>query len=749
MEGALPHGIVDENKARMVLTVFTISLFTSAMLLFGVQPMFAKMVLPKLGGSAAVWSIALVFFQAVLLLGYGYAHVLSSRLTVRTAGVVHMCVLGAACFFLPLAYPQGWEIPPADGLASWTIALFAAGVGVPFFAVSANAPLLQSWFSRTGHRHSADPYFLYGASNVGSFAALLLYPFAIEPLTTLQLQSWMWTAGYAALAGSIVLCAMLTVSAQRNGTSHQSLPARQQAAALAPLTWNQRAPWIWLAFVPSALLVSVTSYISTDLVAAPLLWTIPLALFLLTFVIAFQRKPVISLEQVSWWHKAWLVPVMVILLWHASVLFMVPLHLTAFFIMALLCHSELVARRPAAANLTEFYLWMSFGGVLGGFFTSIVSPLIFNQVLEYPVLVVAACFCRSDVWSAIRQRRLLGLWTFAAVPLVLLPAALNIDFGDRMILFMLVVYIALGFSLLKVRPAPLAQAGLLAAAFVATLTYGYQTNAIERVRSFYGVHSVSERGGYHLLSHGTTLHGVQQWPPVEGRRPLPLSYYYDDGPFDDILATQRKLKGKLSDVAVIGLGSGALSCQKQPGENWQYFEIDPEVVKIARDERFFSFLRDCDPQGAITVGDGRLTLAEVGKNSLDVLIVDAFSSDSIPAHLLTTQALEMYLSRLKQDGVVVFHVSNRYMALPGVVAAIAAARNALAYANWPGGDDWPIDMKEHRSPAQLVVVARNEKHLGETVSNGKWRPLVANPSVSPWTDDYSNILGAIWRKFAR
>ena len=740
------HSAAIESRARMILIVFSASLFMSAMLLFGVQPMFAKMVLPKLGGSAAVWSIALVFFQAVLLLGYAYAHFLSSKLTVRQAAVTHAGTLAIACFFLPLAYPLGWEIPPNEGLALWTIGLFAVGVGVPFFAVSANAPLLQAWFSRTGHKHSSDPYFLYGSSNVGSFAALLLYPFAIEPLASLQLQSWMWAAGYAVLAGSIVLCAALTLSAQRN-ESAQLLPHAHDADAITqPIAWRLRLTWVWLAFVPSALLVSVTSYISTDLVAAPLLWTIPLAIFLLTFVIAFQRKPIISLQQVSWAHKAWIVPVMVISLVHASVLFLVPLHLLAFFVLALLCHSELVDRRPAASNLTEFYLWMSFGGVLGGIFTSLIAPLIFDRVLEYPLLILAACFCRRDVWFALQRRELLGLVSFAAVPVILLPAVLGLDFGDYLVEFTLVSYLALGFGLLKVRETPLAQPGLLAAAFVLTLVYGNQMDAVERARSFYGVHTVAMNPqGYHILSHGTTLHGVQKWPAVEGR-PEYLSYYYAEGPFGDALAAQRALKGGLTDVGVIGLGAGAMSCHKQLGENWLFFEIDPEVVRIARDERLFTFVRDCNPDGQVMIGDGRLTLKNVAEKSLDVMILDAFSSDSVPAHLLTTEALELYFSRLKPDGVVIFHVSNRYMDLPSVVGALANQHGVHAVSNKLDQGVWPVDMKTFRAHAELVVVARRKEHLGRLTTNGKWQPLVTDPSVAPWTDDYSNIIGAIWRK---
>ena len=735
------------SNARLMLAAFASTMFVSALLLFGVQPMFAKMVLPKLGGSAAVWSIALVFFQAVLLAGYAYAHVLAKFLAVRTAALVHLGVLALAFVFLPLAYPAGWQQPPTEGQALWVFGLFAAGVGLPFFAVSANAPLLQSWFARTGHEHSSDPYFLYGASNIGSFAALLLYPFVIEPLLAVQVQSWLWMLGYGLLIACIAGSALLTIAAMRRPGGDIS----DNTAPLDALTWQKRGQWVWLAFVPSGLLVSVTAYISTDLVAAPFLWVIPLALFLLTFVIAFQRQPVLSLERVSWWHQAYMFPLLIVMFSLANAFVTVPLHLAAFFIMAMVCHSELVARRPNAVYLTEFYLWMSFGGVLGGLFASLMAANVFDRIIEYPLLIVAACFCRSDVWAAIRQRRLSDFSGFAALPIILLPAVLDIDLSGGAGKFAMAACGAvIAILLIRLRSRTLIQTGLVAAALTVTLLYGYQQQSITRARSFYGVHTVLlQPGGYHALMHGTTVHGVQKWREggiAPGGRPAPLSYYYDGGPFADAIAAQRTQNGGMKNVVVIGLGAGAMACHKAPGETWRYFEIDAEVARLARNEDYFTFLRDCDPTGNVVIGDGRLTLANEKAGSIDLLVIDAFSSDAIPVHLLTTQAFELYFSRLSADGVLLFHVSNKYMDLPPVLAAVADKHGAAALQVRTGPGVWPVDGSVHKFPARLVAIARKPGHLKQLAGNGRWELLHNDKAVYPWSDDYSNVLTAIWRK---
>ena len=464
------------------LWTFTVTLFTSAFLLFLIQPMFTKMVLPRLGGSPAVWSLALVFFQGVLLLGYLYAHLLAHRLKPRLAIPVHLSVMAVSLLSLPIAIPMGWEDAPAAGLPFWLIGLFAVSVGLPFFAVSANAPLLQSWFSRTGHPHADDPYFLYGASNVGSFAALLLYPFLLEPLTALGTQTQVWSAIYVLL---MLLIAGSGYFAWRAG---EAQTAREAVADAPAPTWRERATWCGLSFVPSGLLVGVTAYISTDLVAAPFLWVIPLALFLLTFVITFQRVPILRHSWMLKLHSFGVAPLCLVMFSPFVSLWLLPLHLAAVFVSTMVCHGELVRRRPAARHLTEFYLLMSLGGVLGGLFASLIAPYIFDRVYEYPLLMLAVFLCRSDVRAALAARLNPDLIAFLAIPAALAAVML---FGSESGLKVLIWWLAISFlALFFLWRNPLAQAGILSGALIICLSMGVNQNVVERDRSFFGVNTV-------------------------------------------------------------------------------------------------------------------------------------------------------------------------------------------------------------------------------------------------------------------
>ncbi|MBA4335953.1 MAG: hypothetical protein C0420_14030, partial [Methylobacterium sp.] len=585
-------------------------MFLSAFLLFGIQPMFAKMVLPKLGGSPGVWSVAMVFFQTVLLAGYGYAHWLVSRFTVRRAALVHIALMVAVLLVgLPIGIAAGFERPPQEGETLWLIALFAASVGLPFFAVAANGPLLQAWFARSGHPRAADPYFLYAASNIGSFLALIAYPFLVEPVLTLSLQSHAWSWGFGLLLAAIAACAGLAIGGGENGVA-----ATRELAAPAAVTGRQKLGWVALAFVPSGLLVAVTAHLSTDVASVPLLWVVPLALFLLTFVIVFQRRPVL---RHGWMLTAQLVFVAALTL---KMLFQpgigwggeLALHLGLFFTTAMVAHGELARRRPDAANLTGFYLWMSLGGVLGGLFCGLLAPLLFNSVVEYPILIIAGVLCR--------------------------PAFTGIRIS---------------------RPV---RAGLVGLAFIGLFAIIVtEQQRSDSVRSFFGVNRITESpdGRFRILVHGSTVHGAQRLRNDDDSlvtgRPEALSYYFTGGGIaDGIDAVRRARGGTLQAVAAIGLGTGSLACQTRPGENWTFFEIDPQVARMATDPARFSFMSHCAPGARIVLGDARLTLSDAAPDSLDLIVVDAFSSDAIPIHLMTTEAIGLYLSKLKPNGAILF-----------------------------------------------------------------------------------------------
>ncbi|MHA1165474.1 MAG: fused MFS/spermidine synthase [Alphaproteobacteria bacterium] len=728
--------------AAVLLIGFTSTLFLSALLLFAVQPMFAKMVLPILGGSPAVWSVAMCFFQAALLGGYAYAHWLNSSVRTPIAVLIHLGVVMMAMLMLPLGIAEGWGHPPEDGLHFWVLALFAVSIGLPFFALAGNSPLLQAWFARTGHKHAQDPYFLYGSSNLGSLLALLSYPILIEPAATLMQQSGLWSLGYKALAVFVGLCGLaMLVSRVPKPESHKS--TKKEILEHAPL--RQCLVWMGLAFVPSGLLVAVTSHITTDVAAAPFLWVLPLALFLLTFVITFQRKPILS-------HKAMLAlqPIAVAALvigmqfplgnyWPV----IVAIHLMAFFICAMVSHGELVQRRPKANDLTRFYLWMSLGGALGGLFTGLIAPYIFSTVLEYPIMIVLALLVRPGVFTSksrtwIREGALVLLLLVLAIGPNLIA---GIDIIGDAPEYYIAIFTVLGAAIILARTNPVRLAGLVAVTFLAGNVLVSQAAKGTNYRGFFGVNKVmvTSDGKFRLLKHGTTLHGAQKLPHVRGTAPEPLTYYHREGPFADVIAAARR-DHPLKNVGVIGLGTGALSCYRKGSENWKFFEIDPIVVELASDPEKFNFLSECAPNAKLIIGDARLTLDEEPAGRFNLIIVDAFSSDAIPVHLLTREALLMYLSKLDKNGILAFHISNRNMDLRPVLAA-AAKDLGLATLTRHSGLAGELK-KTYKTPATLVAFARSQSALDTLRSMKDWGPL-RNKGWRVWTDDYSNVLGVI------
>jgi hypothetical protein len=752
--GGAQLGGVAAWRGSLVVPVYSGVLFASAFLLFAVQPMFTKMVLPKLGGTPAVWSVATVFFQAVLLAGYGYAHVLATRLTPRTAALVHIAVMAAALgtSLLPLGLAAGFERPPAEGATLWLITLFAVSIGLPFFAVSAHGPLLQAWFARTGHPHRRDPYFLYGASNVGSFLALLSYPVAIEPMLSLSQQARAWTLAFVALVAGIALCAGYALA--QAPAAAAALPAAALPAAGPTPSWRQRAQWAAYALVPSGLLVAVTAHISTDVAAAPFLWVVPLALFLLTFVITFQREPWLRRER-----ALRLQPIFVavpIVSASGSILFgwelTLGVSLAGFFLTAMVCHGELVRRRPPARHLTEFYCWMSFGGVLGGVFSALIAPNLFNWIVEYPLFLIAGLLCRPDLWD--RTRRRANLIAIAALAALGVLASLpNLLFGiplasapGRATAFDIALLLTAAAIMLQARH-PGRMIGL--AVFALIVCGAYKRNQTE-FRSFFGVHRImpSADGRFRLLYHGTTLHGAQMLADLNGQpatgRPEPLAYYFDRGPIAQAIEASRELHGRLKGVGIVGVGAGSLACYRRPGESWTFYDIDPEVVRIARDPSYFTFIPSCAADAPMVLGDARLTLADAPDGAFDVLVIDAFSSDAIPVHLLTKEAVALYRRKLSSRGIVVMHISNRNVKLKDVVAAVAAENRLVTFVNRPTLTKALAD--EMKSAAEVAVLARRETDVGALAAHADWRRQLGG-GLRPWTDDYANVVGAIWRRY--
>lgn len=740
--------------------VFTATLFLSALLLFSVQPMFTKMVLPVLGGSPGVWSIAMVFFQALLLAGYLYAHLLTRHLTLRVAGFVHLAVCALALFALPVSANAARAGAPESGQAPWLIGVFAVSTGLPFFALSANGPLLQAWFSRTRHPRAGNPYFLYGASNIGSFAALLAYPFLIEPFAGLRLQSEIWTMGYVLLGLLLVACALLTLrfaasdGAQAAGASesHSEPRATMREPAARQQALQRFAGWAALAAVPSGLLVAVTAHISTDIAAAPLLWVLPLALYLLTFVIVFRDRLPIEATQMNLPLIACAAVILLISGGGSShVILGLFANLGFFLIAALVAHRTLYLARPQASELTLFYVAMSLGGVIGGLFAGLIAPIIFPSVWEYPLLAAASIFCLPGFAKRLRDgSHRSTLFSLAAV-MAILGAALFLS-GVVAPAAQIRVFAATSLSVLMIAfwRAPrhvsvFAMGGILAATAFQHLTIERQT-----MRSFFGVHKIREvvdrNDKLRVLMHGTTMHGSTVIAQTPGMRPEATAYYASDGAIAEAMASVRETRGRLEDIYTIGLGTGALACQAKPGEQITYFEIDPAVEKIARNQALFPFMAQCAPNAVVHIGDARLTLSHQ-KRASSVIIVDAFSSDAIPVHLLTVEAIALYLSKLEVDGAIIFHISNNVLDIAPVIARAAAEHGLLL---WERTDITPrgVSRFKHASSRAMIAV-RQAKHAGALTTSGRWMPHAPDMKRRPWSDDYSTILEPLadqWRR---
>jgi hypothetical protein len=734
----------------LTLVVYTAAIFVSALLLFSVQPLFTKMVLPRLGGSPAVWSVAMVFFQSLLLAGYAYAHYLTMASNRIVPVVVHLLLLVAAIVTLPLSIRSGWGEPPTSGYAFWLLGLFAVSIGLPFFALAANNPLLQAWFVRTGHPNGPDPYFLYASSNIGSFLALLSYPVLLEPMFTLRTQNLLWTGGYGLLILLIAACGVLLLQSPPNAAA-LNMPA-DDAHGLAP-SWMVRARWTFLAAVPSGLLIAVTAHISTDVAAAPLLWVLPLSLYLLTWVLVFQSRPLLP-----HWLMLLLQPLaiagVVILLAVGSeqnLLLTLGGHQLCFFVIAMACHGELARTRPAAKYLTGFYVALSFGGMVGGLFAGLIAPFTFSWVAEYPILLALATLCRPSIPERL-PRLVQWYWPLlGAIAVALILPAYYVghifywldDQRSWMIgaVGVLAALMALGFngSRWKVFVT-------VAVALVLLRAYPSDAGRVETVRSFFGVHKivVTPNGQYHVLMHGTTIHGAEKFKnddgtPVTGR-PEPITYYHKDGGIGQAITAMRERKGAPLRVAVIGLGSGSLTCASEPAEDWKFFEIDQTMVDSARDPKYFTYIQKCEPGLKPVIGDARLTLAKEPSATYDLIIVDAYSSDAIPMHLATEEAMEIYKDKLAPHGAVVMHVSNRHLALGGVAAGISQANGLKSLVcSFAASRD-----ADYVFSTTVVIAARDAADMGNLTSSSD---CTLREDGNVWTDDYSNILRAIWEKY--
>jgi hypothetical protein len=732
---------------NLLLAAFFAAILMSAALLFAVQPMFTKMVLPRLGGAAAVWSVAIVFFQATLLAGYAYAHLLTRFAPGRGSVLIHLAVLLIACFALPLHLASGWGQPPSRGEALWLLGLFAASIGLPFFALAANGPLMQAWFVRTDHPSAHDPYFLFAASNVGSFFALISYPTVVEPFLRLGEQTWLWTVGFYVLIVLIAACGVLLL----RSVNLSPAVAMARSEETAPPTWRDLMAFVGLAAVPSGLLLAVTLHISTDAAAVPLFWVVPLAIYLLTFVIAFQSRPVVthSLVVAAFPFVIVALAVLMIISPFSTIIEIVSVHLGAFFVIALLCHGELARRRPAPQFLTTFYMWISAGGMIGGIVVGLIAPQAFNWVAEYPLLIALSVLCmpgRALSTKGAAQYVLFGALAVAAVLLtILMSSGLKLD--DNVITLFIGALVGLTVYFWR---APPAFAAIIA--FVLVLGHYQYNDAINNfvVRNFFGVLAAAETadGRFRVLWHGGIGQGAQRirdrdGKPITGRPEMISEFQTGAGIAQTFDAVRASVGGPIS-YAVIGLGTGSLTCQARPEDSAIYYELDPDVIRIARDPTLFNFVSACRPNISIVQGDARLTIANAPDASYHLIFVDAFIGAAIPIHLLTREAMAVYLRKLKPNGIVAIHVSNYHLELATVVAGVADANGAITRL-YEGGDV-SENASEQKWVPIVTAVARKDEDFGALAKSRFWPVLPPDPAQRVWTDDYSNVLGALVRR---
>jgi hypothetical protein len=735
------------NRSLSWTLLFAGTLFVSASLMFVLQPLFGKILLPLLGGSPAVWNTCMVFYQTILFLGYLYAHTLSTRFTQHRQIQIHTILILISFLALPLALPENNAPPTESNPTIWLLWTLLLAIGLPFFVVSTTSPLIQKWFANIGHQTSDDPYFLYAASNTGSLIALLSYPFLLEPSIGLAHQKTYWSIGYVILCLLIAGCAAILWKSKTRQSTAQNQPSEENT-----LSVFKKLHWLALAFVPSSLLLGLTNFISTDIASVPLLWIIPLTVYLLSFVIVFSKwndnihptivklQPVILLPFIAY---AFINPAD-LPYWAYLIL-----HLIAFFFAVMVCHGELAKNRPSTQHLTTFYLIMSFGGMLGGMFNTFVAPFIFNGIYEYPIMIIAALLLRPWPSNSVKN----GLILQIAIPalLVIIGLVLYANIEDLLQYFDILVISLIALTLITffLRAKPVAFALTTGAIiFLALGLHGLSSHTLYQERSFFGVLAVRESvltseqnqpETYHELFHGTTKHGAQRLP--EALATIPLTYYSRPGPMGQLFKEYDNNNQNWT-IGIVGLGAGALACYAKPSQHWTLYEIDPLVVDIASNPKYFSYLKRCSYDSKMSIGDARLSLEKEPDSKFDLLVMDAFSSDSVPTHLLTQEAIELYFKKLKPQGILAFHITNRHLLLKKVLSIHAEKMHFSALIEeFKPQQELPLIVA-----TDWVVMAKDSQTLTPLSLSrlGNWQKMPLYFDMQPWTDDFTNIV-SIWK----
>ncbi len=661
---------------RLARALYGCTIFLSAFLLFLIQPIFAKLILPWFGGSAAVWTTCLVFFQVALLAGYSYSYAIVRGLRPWHQVAVHAGLLAAALFLLPVIPGAHWRPNGAANPAFSILALLAVVPGLPYFLLSTTGPLLQAWFARAWP--SAHPYRLFALSNAGALAALAAYPVLIEPQIPTRAQAIWWSGAFAVFAALCVATAWATGRSLKKGVA-SSRPVSASPSRPEKLTW------IALSAGGSMLLLATTNQLTQNVAAVPFLWILPLAIYLLTFILCFESS--------RWYRRELFLRFLAMTLgavayaiydiqFSDAILVAIPIFSLGLFVACMFCHGELSLRKPEGEYLTTFYLMIALGGALGAIFVGLIAPAVFSGIYELPVSMffVSAIALRLN-WDSGWSSRL--LWAVATAAM---------------------------------------------AAVIGAQIQAYHTNVRIVRRNFYGALRLMESPGVETLYHGTVKHGSEFLAPE--RRMWPTTYYGE--PSGAGLALRFCCDGP-KRAGVVGLGAGTLSAYGQPGDQFRFYEINPQVISLAQSE--FSFLRDTHAQVDVKLGDARLTLEGEPPQAFDILVLDAFSGDAIPVHLLTKEAFALYLRHLKPDGIIAVHVSNQYLDLTPVVAQLASFYGYTAIVVHS-----PKDADRELSSATWVLVTRNRDFLGRPEIVNVAEAIPPRRGLRMWTDDYNNLL---------
>jgi MFS family permease len=792
-----------------MVILFTLTVFLSAGLLFAIQPMIAKSLLPVFGGGSSVWTTCMLFYQTLLLLGYLYAHILMTRFGRRSQMIIHSTLL-----VLALVVGVLFDTPQAPANAStfpvpWLILQLTLISGLPFFAISSAGPLIQGWFARTGHHRAHDPYFLYAASNTGSLIGLLAYPIIFEPMFGLSDQRRYWLIGFGVFIFLAMYAASKTLKPNhetpKQAKRRQKMEARSAVVAPSPdeddasksdtqplsgvVDWKRRLYWIYLAFIPSTMLLGVTTYITTDVVSLPLLWVLPLVLYLITMIIAFGTHAKRAVKDFTRPMVMLIIGAMILMMANelnaeGSMIMIVLIELLLLFAIGIVCHGKLAMDRPSTKHLTEFFLLMSVGGAMGGMFNGIIAPLFFKTNLEYPIALVFAIsvlpWSKDLVGMNAKKVMRIKLTRRIGIPMASIVYVIVIGFFGLEItgwidgLFsnnqsagapvnMTLVALITSVPALMVYLAwkdGLASAVTLLLPMIA-IQYSdindYST--VYRARTFYGLHQVTKQDLYdkqiervvpiHVIHHGTTMHGIQYMDPELELEPL--GYYHFNGPCGIIMRTIKEMRPDGARIGIMGLGSGAISVHGRTNDEIVFFEIDPEVERIARDPALFSYLEKAPAKIEVRLGDGRKLIEEseeIGEEKYDLIHADAFSSDSIPVHLLTKEAIELYYRRLTPDGMVVLHISNRYLDLMPLAYELARSSGNIAPLIADETEsDIPDEERMYHFPSRWVVLTKNVDTAQRLLDAGMGSYTIDEEDrIKLWTDDFSNIISLInWR----